>query len=435
MKKYLLVTASAVSLFLTACSSGDFEKLNTTFQADFNKGNYQAASTNLVKATAAKDDDGNDTLGENTYLVGLQAGTASLWANNAKESVKNFEFAEAVAQEKLENESGYDPKYYESIMVQTYKSVASLSESDVDTATVMLNRANEMQNRALEKNSEAIKGLMDKLKEAASKVPDLKDIDLTKKIQTAQKQLDGNVQIKAATDYMNPYTSYLYGIVKAVDGNSMGDSALQRVAEQAPKNKYVKTDAEAAKGKGSVWVVFENGLVGAIKPISTEVSLIGQWNMNIAIPTVDATKAPVSSLTVKSGNTTAKTEFIANLDSVVATELKEHETVNIIKSMIFELGKMVVVAGACGGLKDSCSGYGLMMAQRAQAAEYPWDLRSWTSLPKEVQVARVDMPSNKVINVSEVGDISLPKDAQFALVIVKKPTAEAKATYIVTKLK
>jgi hypothetical protein len=62
------------------------------------------------------------------------------------------------------------------------------------------------------------------------------------------------------------------------------------------------------------------------------------------------------------------------------------------------------------------------------------DTRTWTTLPKDFQVARVNMPTNRIINIkygNNEQNIKIDKTAKNAIVYVRIPTAIAKPSILV----
>ena len=69
-----------------------------------------------------------------------------------------------------------------------------------------------------------------------------------------------------------------------------------------------------------------------------------------------------------------------------------------------------------------------------RSAEKPWDLRSWNSLPNEVQVARVEMPKDRTVVINQNYEVVIPDDIKNAAVFVRIPTDNAQPSIVVGKL-
>ena len=84
-------------------------------------------------------------------------------------------------------------------------------------------------------------------------------------------------------------------------------------------------------------------------------------------------------------------------------------------------------------------GFQKMVAEKIMKQETPFDTRSWASLPKEVQMARLDMPQNRKLNLSVDGmnlaPVVIPQNIRQAIVVVRIPSKNATPSVLVNKLK
>ena len=254
--------------------------------------------------------------------------------------------------------------------------------------------------------------------------------------------VDPENSVAPMKDFANPYTTWLIALYDGVMGDkNNANNGMKRVAEFAPKNTFVKSDIQALS-KGSVYVVFENGKVGPIKarsmvPNSLKVltkplSAIGiDAGIELTIPDLFPGTKALDHLVVSTDNEEVDTQFLANVDSIVKTDLDRYKTANIMKSVSFEVGKIAAatVAGIAANRAAKDSPFRDILTFAAVTAvmsvEQPWDLRSWDSIPNEIQTARVNMPSNHQILINNNFSIDIPQDAKNAIVFIRIPTANA----------
>ncbi len=432
MKKAILVLPA----LLAACSSS-FTKTNETFQQQFDAGQYAAAAETMAKNTVQKAEP------DNIYLGGLQCGTGYLWANDTENRQMCFAATEAVITDQVEEDSGYTVKDYEKIMFKTYSAMGMMADKS-EYANQEFKQAYDLQVQNVQASGSEIEDLRKEFDEKSAAVPGLPDLDSIVKAVNQEMAAADNA-VLAMKDYVNPYTTYLNAIYDGVNGDTTNaENYLGRVKQFAPDNTFVKSDASAIKsGKQYVWVFFENGSVGEIQPRSLAPEILQAFNIQLTIPDVFPGSAAAKTLFVGANGETTETQFLANMDSVVKTDLDKYKTQNIISSVVFEVGKVAAAAGAGVGAgvmahknqetSDLWAIGGTLAVGAIMSMEKDWDLRSWTSLPHEVQVARIEMPENRQITVNNT-TVEIPDDIKNAAVFVRMPTPTAELGVFVGKI-
>jgi hypothetical protein len=339
-------------------------------------------------------------------------------------------------------------------MLKTYQSINAMSQDDKE-ARLFLNQAYEFQSINISENGEEIEKMREKYAEDQQKlresgvesVPSMEQL-----IAEAEAQpIDAANSVVPMKDFANPYTTWLMALYDGATGDlNNANNRIKRVEEFAPKNKFIKTDIEGLS-KGSVYIVFENGKVGPIKKRSlVPESLKGltqplrglgiKSGIKLTIPEVYPGTKALPSISVSAGNETVDTEFLASIDSIIKTYMDQQRSANIAKSVSFEIGKIAAatVAGIAANRAAQNSKFRDILTVAAVTAvmsvEMPWDLRSWDSMPNEIQVARIKMPENHTILINETLPVELPNDAKNAIVFVRVPTANAVPGIVVGKL-
>ena len=157
MKKYLVIV---FMLFLEGCAS--YSQKKDAFHHQFNIGNFEAASK-VMYSTTPKEKNANteseeqtsegkilpsdfSDLGNMKFFIGLNSGTAAMYSQDYALSDAMFGVAsDSIAKEETD---GYSPKYYEKVMLHTYRALSLLQAGDIDNARVEFNRADSSQAEA-----------------------------------------------------------------------------------------------------------------------------------------------------------------------------------------------------------------------------------------------------------------------------------------------
>ena len=443
MKKITLLTGCLV---LAACN-GNYAEISKQYREDFSNGNYEVAAEKMAKATVLNQEPNN------VYLGGLQCGNAYLWANNAEGLETCFSPINSILKGETDEDSSYKIKSYEKIMFKTYEGIGLIANDD-SYAKQVFNQVYDLQKENISENSDEIAKEQEKfkedqkiLKEFGINVPSLDSI--TDSISKDVSSLDDD--ITAMKDYANPYTTWLMALYDGASGDySNANNGMSRVAKFAPKNTFVKSDVAGLK-KGSVYVVFENGMVGqlqkrslvpdVLKPLTQPLSALGvEAGIELTIPDVFPGTKALETISVKSGDTTVTTQQLVNVDSVVKTDYNKYKTRNIISSVAFEIGKIAAATAAGYAANEAAKDTPFRAAATAAAVtgvmsvKKPWDLRSWDSIPTEIQTARVNMPVDRKLFINDGLEVVIPEGIENAIVFVRIPTANAVPAIVVGKL-
>lgn len=424
-----------VTAALSACS-GSFDKANEQFHANFDKGEYGTAADIMANATIMNKE------ANNIYLGGLQCGNGYVWANNPEMSDRCFAASDAVIAGEIDDDSDYKIKSYEKIMSKTYQGINAISQQDQFTKQ-LFNQAYELQRDNINDSGDEIESLREQFAEDQKKLEQAGGVDVPSMdsliAEIESQTIDINNSVAPMKDYANPYTTWLMALYDGATGDtSNATNGMKRVAEFAPENMFIKSDIQGLN-KGSVYIVFENGKVGpvqkrslvpdSLKPLAKPLSAIGvNAGIELTIPDVFPGTKAFNYLIVETNAEQVNTEFLASMDSIVKTDLDKYKTANIMKSVAFEMGKIATatVAGIAAHRATKGSpfqGIATLAAVTAvMSVEQPWDLRSWDSIPNEIQTARVGMPNDHKIVINNGFSIDIPKDAKNAIVFIRIPT-------------
>ena len=312
----------------------------------------------------------------------------------------------------------YEGRSYDGIMLNTYKALNYLALGDPDKARPEIIRAYQRQQDAVEANKKRI----EKTQEEAEKSKDKATMDKAQNDSKFQSQLVGVTsnldKVTVYADYVNPFTVYLDGLfflANAADGSDLerARKSFERVAAFAPDNDYVKQDlataTEVANGKPltpATYVIFETGCAPErgqlridIPIIVSKVSYVGA-----AFPTLKLNENYTPTLLVTAGGATANTKPVASLDGIVALDFKNDLPVVITKTIASTVTKAVAAYAANQAAQQSGGDIAGLFMQLGtavyEASVNIADERTWTTLPKEFQVARITTPADRRLDLS-----------------------------------
>ena len=440
---------------LCACTSVT-HRGQDDFDREFDAGNFKAAAETYTDLLRADQIAANTNLakGEKSeslsleFFPALNTGTASFIAGEPKKASKYFDLALSLI--KREQTDGYDPKYYEKIMLNTYSGLNAWRAKNMKDARVEFNRAHQSQARAIEENKKKISELED---EIAAK-------NLESSLKEARKQLSEKPlafkELKAYRDFANPYTSYLSGLFLALNRDSPSDiengiNYLKRVQGMMPNNSFIKEDIKMAQaiaeGKPfapTVWVLYEGGLAPAIDKLTIELPLYfgkGFKFASMALPQFAPQEMGLPSVMIKSDDKYISTELIANMDAIVEAELNERMPWEIAKALLWMSVNLLAQEGVQQAFGDNHSALGFITSAIISQITNPVETRTWASLPKRIEIARLPMPKNGTIRLygskeSPISEtIRFNKTTKYAIVYVRIPTIGAKPAVLISEFK
>ena len=445
-------------LFLGGCAAHQ-QKLGS-FDQKFCTGCYQESATMALSERGPE----SKSLDTGALLWELQAGAAMRAARNYEESNRLFDESEGILKhfdeetlaaggiktfgQLVVNDAAcdYRGETYDGIMVNTYKALNFMAIGDMDNARIELNRADDRQRRAVELFAKNIK----KQKEAIEKKKNEKGMNgeaFKKTIENpeinslVEKKYPDLAEWKAYPDYVNPFSTYINGLYFLMEGKDSGDfnkslDSLKRTAGMVEENSFIVQDMKLLKkivaGKKkisqvrpTVWIIFENGLGPKKTEFRLDIPLFLKkvQYVGIALPRLEMRTMAYDYLSIFSENKKiSQTKIISSMDRVIQSEFRKEYPGLVTRSVVSAFLKTYTQyeAGKKFGLLGSLAGAAY------QAATTQADLRIWTSLPKEFQVARFSRPDNGVIEIyapngkSPLIKLNIPKQ-QFTIVYVKIP--------------
>jgi len=410
----------------------------SAFNTLYSSGQYLHAANLELKE---KGDEKSDP----SYLLQmLQAGAALRYARKYPQSTELFDECEDVIKyfneqlfasdagsaifSVLANDASLDFRggEYDGIMVNTYKALNFWQIGKNDLARVEFNRALDRQRRAKERFAEEIS----RMKEEINK----KQIEENRRAQQNRApQMDINRAVnnpeidrilkrkysnlyafKAYPDFINPFTTYIAGLFfLSEDDYTKAATLLKETYGMVEKNPVVADDfatvEEILDGKRAeghyTWIIFENGLGPEKEEFRVDLPIFFVTDRvkyaGIALPRLKLRSQAFPCLVVRnSGKETARTRALASMDRVIQTEFKTRYPLIITRAVVSMLMKTYAQYLA----QKHFGNIGGLLAAVYQLATTAADIRMWTALPKEFQIAKIVTPAGGSVTIATPGD-------------------------------
>jgi len=368
----------------------------------------------------------------------LEQATILRTAGKYDESNQAFDLAQAkidrfaeAARVKLGSEAGalfsnqasvpYRGRSYDGIMLNTYRALNFLAKHEPDKARVEIIRAYQRQQDAVEDNKRRIETTEEALQqekekkriEQAQKNPEFKG-----SVKQAYSNLEG---LKAYSDYVNPFTVYLDGLIFLANGVDASDlerarKSFERVAAFADNNRFVKADLASleAMERGSgleklTYIIFENGRAPLRDQFRIDIPILFSRLSYIgaAFPKLELQGGQLSALRVTAGGTNETTALLASVDSVIAQDFKNELPTIITKTIAATVAKGAASYALNEAANQEGGGIAGLISQIGtavyQLSVNIADLRTWTTLPKEFQICRIPTPADRKVELQAVG--------------------------------
>jgi hypothetical protein len=311
----------------------------------------------------------------------------------------------------------YEGRSYDGIMLNTYTALNYLALGEPDKARPEIIHAYQRQQDAVEANKKRIQQAQDdaaQSKDSETIAKAQNDSGLQAQLAGATTNFDG---MKFYADYVNPFTVYvdgLYFMANAADASDLERSrkSLERVVSFAPDNVYVKQDLTAIEGlingqplTPTTYVIFETGCAPERGQIRIDIPIIVSKvsYLGAAFPTLKFQDNYMPFLTVSAGGTQASTMLVSSMDAVIAQDFKNELPVIISKTIAATVVKGVAAYAANDAAQNAGGDLGGLLSQLGtavyQMAVNIADERTWTTLPKQFQVARMATPADRTIDL------------------------------------
>ena len=401
-----------------------------TFNAYFEASNYDGSATFAQKKIKPRKNPGGEDL-----LWALQLGSIERIRQNYPQSTEIFDKSEDILkyydeQSKVtdiigstvasDNVNPYRGEEYDGIMVNTYKALNFMAEGKTDLARVEFNRALDRQRRAKEKFVNEINKLNSEMQKQNAISQSNVNNQTTHNL-LAQKY-PNLYNFQAYPDFVNPFATYMAGLFFNLVGDySKAVDLLKESYGMVPSNPYLADDLSTTekildtggKLENTVWVIFENGLGPVKKEFRLDIPLFIATNkikyVGIALPKLEFRYQAYPYLLVSSNGTDYMTIPVADMDRIVQTEFSKDYPAILTRAIISATAKAIAQYALEEQGSDAAAVGSIVMAAYSFASTAA-DVRIWTTLPKDFQVARLPKPENGKLKITPPGYITLDID-------------------------
>ncbi len=371
----------------------------------------------------------------NEVIWRLEQGTALRVASQYRESTRAFEIAEermaeyanrarvrvgaeAMAAATTPANLPYEGRAYDRIMAATYRALNHLALGEPEAARPALIRAYQYQQDAVAENARRI----ERAQEEAASSGNAAVIERTVESPQFQASIDQVLAPAAAlqpyAEYVNPFTVWLDGIFFMAQAQDLSDLerarvSLQRALQFSPGNRFVREDLEACERllRGEphepvTYVIFATGRAPVREQVRIDVPILfaNVSYIGTAWPVLRPQAGHALTLGIEAGASRMTTELVASMDRVIARDFEDTKSALITRTLASTLAKGVAafVVNEAASQQDDALGALVRIATLAyQASVNIADTRTWTTLPKEFQVARMPTPPDRRIRLVE----------------------------------
>jgi hypothetical protein len=435
--------------FLTGCNvpRDHLATFNRHFESMDYENSSQFAQKKLRKCGQPKGED---------LLWALQLGTVERIRGNYPKSTEYFDKAEDMLKffdERAEitdaigstiasdNVVPYKGEEYDGIMVNTYKALNFMVEGKLDLARVEFNRALDRQRRAKEKFIKEIQKLRSELEQKQQQNQFTKaNVENPKTQQLLGQKYPNLYNFEAYPDFVNPFATYLAGVYfNLVGDHSKAVDLLKEAYGMVKDNVYLRVTEDVLDGKSrlkdTVWLIFENGLGPVKEEFRLDIPLFGASSkvqyVGLALPKLEFRNRACPYLIAEADCKVYQTRLVSDMDRVVQTEFSKDYAGILTRAIIsatFKAAAQYALAEQDSSAGSIASAFMAVYSAASTAA----DVRIWTSLPKDFQVARFTKPKDGKLKVTRPGCIPINIDIPHcnnAIVYVKITTDLAEPVY------
>lgn len=422
-------------------------------------GNFKAAAVDLTEKAADREETGDELMWR------LDEGTADFTAGEYEKSLKAFERCEAIIKDFDDravvsardggaegssavtnpNTLPYKGMYLDRVMLNAYKALDYFALGKPDSAQVEIRRMRFNQKQVVKKFDAEIQKSQKEIdaqniknqkqsknltgKDASVSFSTIVKNPIVNAAYTESKQkankLYGNLS--------NPFCTYLSAMGYLIEGNK-GEAMVdfRNLYKMLPNNKQIQRDyVTCAKAIGDsipgplqnvqpydypltnqiVYVVLFNGRAPALKQMKFQIVLPYVGYTGVAFPRYEYFKSSFPGLTIdytyKNKSLSAKTEQVANFDSIMSQEYRDRLPGMITRIVISTLTKEIASYAAVRAAQEA-GGTGAQIGAYALTGLYKWafntaDTRCWETLPQEVQITHVPIPDDRRLLISPIG--------------------------------
>ena len=407
-----------LSATITGCGTANKMKFSE-FQKAYNQADYCAAADKVLEKSGMCDMSADD-IQPDDFNIDEQLNGVEVAANASL--------------------TDYNPMIMDGIYLHSYTLLNALTQNNKEEAKIQVNRAYAVQQKAVEEFNKEIQ------KQKEETVKDMMQIQ--KEAQAVNNKNILNVlnnykefeRWHGYANFVNPYITYMSGLYLMTNGHSGSDyetasNYLKRVSGMVQNNRFVKHDLAQANNLAAqkqsnlnptAWVIFENGLVANFKEFRIDLPVFIATNnvktASLALPYPQEREAAYQNISVSNGTQQVKTELLADIDNIFIAEFKKKLPIIVTKAVT----KLTLQTVAQAVMQNKLGDLGGIAMATYSVATAGADTRSWYSLPKNVQLAKINKAgSNLTLTIGGRNyQVKVPEN-NHSVIYVRVPTKES----------
>lgn len=442
-----------LALLTVLCGCTTYSEKLAGFRQAYARGDLEGschAIGGILEDEAVKDD------ARNTLLVLLEAGSTFRAAGYIAQSQQLLTRAERIydrrqqmARYSLSREGmalltnpavlPYRGTGSDVLMVNTYQALNELQSGNIAAARQPLMRLDIHQKDAVAANAEAIAKLREAEEKSSDRVSIAKTAASSQVQQTTDALLDALPDTRGYDLYVNPFSEYLFAFyhhhagVDAAD-REMARFRMARALSMAPDNTALRQDYErlsaGAPTPPSVYIFHETGMAPYREEVTFTLPIYAadtlSW-FSIALPKLQCDSDSASFATLSGGGRDARAELLCDMEAIVSKEYQNAYPGILTRAIASATAKAVAAYTANYAAQQSGNAFlqlGTILGSLAyQIGSTAADTRSWLALPRQIGVARIDLPEDRLITVKQDGRViatlRLPDDGSVWVVSLR----------------
>lgn len=336
----------------------------------------------------------------------------------------------------------YQGEDFEKIMLHALGAVNYLMRGDLEGARVEIRNAYRRQEELSARHEEALEEARKETRSSGWE-QSLEEADRAGYEQLKEKS--GTV----ISVYHNAFASYVSALVYELNGEP--DEAyidLKKAYQAYPASRSIRRDLirlsrkngfredaqrwEALFGKADpgtqeavdVFVIFSHGLAPVKEPLTLPIP-IHDGIVFASLPVYRFTPSSMTGALVEAGGIHEETTTVCDIDAIAARNLLDEFPILFVKQIV----RSYLKARAVGGMaREHGEGWAILGTLFAAVTEQA-DLRTWSTLPKQIQVARLFVPrtvsevSIQAVPASTPVTVAIPEGARHVIVLCRQTDA------------
>ena len=336
------------------------------------------------------------------------------YANKARVRVGN----EAMSAMTTPANLPYEGRGYDRIMAATYRALNYLALGRPDAARPALIKAYQYQQDVVAENARRI----EQARADAAQTPNAGAIGNTEKNPQFQRQVeslyDPVKSMRPYAEYVIPFTVWLDGVYFLAQGQDGSDlerarKSLERALAFNPDNPCVREDVAACarRLRGAAlepvtYVIFETGQAPIREQVRIDIPIVfaNVSYVGAAWPVLQPQAGHALTLAVTAGGRQVTTAPVTSMDSVISRDFEDEKPAIITRTLVSTIAKGAAAFAANEAASQADEGLGALVRIATlayQASVNIADTRTWTTLPKEFQVARIPTPPDRQLQLLE----------------------------------